>query len=115
MSADNQEGCPGRPDSGSRLHRREFLKLAAVIPTALSATHLVGAEAATAKAKPADATPMPQIMLGKYSISRLNEPSGRSAAAKRWASTHGKVPSAAPCWAFTTAIGRRAETCTCWG
>ena len=50
--------------------RREFLRTAAAIPAALAATQVLGADASHDKAKPAD-VPMPQIKLGKYSISRL--------------------------------------------
>ena len=55
-----QQGCD----------RREFLRVAAAIPAALAATQVLGADAPTDKVKPAD-VPMPQIKLGKYSISRL--------------------------------------------
>jgi hypothetical protein len=51
--------------------RREFLKAAAAIPAALAAAQVNGADAPTDKAPPADAAKMPQIALGKHSISRL--------------------------------------------
>jgi hypothetical protein len=51
--------------------RRQFLGAATAIPAALSATQLLSGEAANVQAKPADAAPMPHIMLGKHSISRL--------------------------------------------
>ena len=55
----------------SQQGRREFLKAATAIPAALATTQVFGANAQSDKPRPADATPMPQIMLGKYSISRL--------------------------------------------
>jgi hypothetical protein len=45
--------------------------VAAAIPTALVATQTPGADAPADRARSADATPMPQIRLGKYLISRL--------------------------------------------
>ncbi|MGA2617954.1 MAG: hypothetical protein ABSF26_10115 [Thermoguttaceae bacterium] len=62
--------CP-RDDSPAQTHdRRRFLEAAAAIPAALAATRLLGDEAAAGK-QPADATLMPHISLGKYSVSRL--------------------------------------------
>ena len=68
MSANDPQRRQGR---SSPQDRREFLKVAAAIPAALAATQMLGADAPAGKPKPADATPMPQISLGKYSISRL--------------------------------------------
>ena len=63
MSADHQQGCPAsRPD------RREFLKAAATVSAAITSTQVLSAEGTP---KPASAAPMPQISLGKYSVSRL--------------------------------------------
>ncbi|MBU4272542.1 MAG: hypothetical protein KKA28_11835 [Planctomycetes bacterium] len=45
--------------------------MAASVPAALATTQLLGADVPGDQAKSADATPMPQISLGKYSISRL--------------------------------------------
>jgi hypothetical protein len=70
MSA-NDPQRPQDRSAGQACDRRRFLEAAATVPAALATTHLLGAEAATDKAKPADATPMPRMLLGKYSISRL--------------------------------------------
>ena len=56
---------------GRECHRREFLTVAAAIPAALAAAGLCGVEADASEAKPGDAAKMPQISLGKHSISRL--------------------------------------------
>ena len=62
MSTDNQ-GCPA-----SRHDRREFLKAAAAVSGVMTATQTLGADGTP---KPPNAAPMPQISLGKYSVSRL--------------------------------------------
>ncbi|MGA2255135.1 MAG: hypothetical protein ABSG53_10775 [Thermoguttaceae bacterium] len=65
---------PRRPKDGSAdqaCDRRRFLEVAAAVPAALATTHLLGDDAVSDKANSADATPMPQISLGNYSISRL--------------------------------------------
>jgi hypothetical protein len=56
---------------GRECDRREFLTVAAAIPAALAAAGLCGVEADAGEAKPGDAAKMPQIPLGKHSISRL--------------------------------------------
>ena len=71
MTTDSPQRSPQGSARPLQQDRREFLKLAAAIPTALAATQARGADAPADKAKPADTTPMPQIQLGKYSISRL--------------------------------------------
>src|SRR3990172_5499910 len=62
---------PRRPQACSagrhQQDRRDFLKVAVTIPATLVTTQTVGADAPA----PADATSMPQIRLGDYSISRL--------------------------------------------
>jgi hypothetical protein len=63
MSADHRQDCPD-----CRHHRREFLKAAAAASVAMTATQALGANSAP---KPPTAAPMPQISLGKYSVSRL--------------------------------------------
>ena len=68
MSADDPQRSQGL--CSSQQDRREFLKAAAAIPAALTATQIFAADAPSGKPKP-DAAPMPQISLGKYSISRL--------------------------------------------
>ncbi len=70
MTDDNPQRSQSCPAGPSRKGRRDFLKLAAAIPAALGAAQALGADSPAAKSKP-DATPMPQISLGKYSISRL--------------------------------------------
>ena len=73
MTADNpnrSQDCPAG-SSQQGCHRREFLGAAAAIPAAMATTQMLGADVPTDKAKPADATSMPQISLGKHSISRL--------------------------------------------
>jgi hypothetical protein len=62
MSADNQGGPASPPD------RREFLKAAAAVSAALTATQMLGADGTL---KPVTGTLMPHIALGKYSVSRL--------------------------------------------
>jgi hypothetical protein len=62
VSTDNQ-GCPA-----SRHDRREFLKAAAAVSGVMTATQTLGADGTP---KPPNAAPMPQISLGKYSVSRL--------------------------------------------
>jgi len=64
---------PGDVSDGSR---REFLKKAAVLPAALAIAHSAGNSLA---AKAAEKTKLPQLRLGKYSLSRLicgNNPFG---------------------------------------
>lgn len=70
MSA-SETGRPQNQCADKGCDRRRFLGAAAAVPAALVSTHLLGADLAAGKARPADATPMPQIALGKYSISRL--------------------------------------------
>ena len=70
MCAENQDRGQDCPAGSARQDRREFLKVVAAIPAALAAAQTLAANATAGKAKP-DATPMPQISLGKYSISRL--------------------------------------------
>lgn len=73
--------CPPQADL-PRCHREEwdrrrFLAAgtmyawSAAVPAALAATHLLAADAPGDNAKSAHAVPMPQITLGKHSISRL--------------------------------------------
>ncbi|MBC8869440.1 MAG: hypothetical protein H8E44_08485 [Planctomycetes bacterium] len=73
MTADNPNRSQDCPAGSSQpgCHRREFLGAAAAIPAAMATTQMLGADVPTDKAKPPDATPMPQISLGKHSISRL--------------------------------------------
>jgi len=51
--------------------RREFLKAVAAIPAALAVAGVGGADASVGEANPSEAVKMPQISLGKHSISRL--------------------------------------------
>ena len=70
----NHPRCSQDCPAGSLQHghdRREFLKAAAAIPAALAATGVYGADALVDEGKSAEAAIMPQISLGKYSISRL--------------------------------------------
>jgi hypothetical protein len=63
---DISTGC-----SQHEYQRRDFLKMAAAIPMALTAAGVCGTDASAGEAKPGDATKMPLIPLGKHSISRL--------------------------------------------
>lgn len=58
------------PQSDRQPGRREFLKQVGAIPAALAASQ-VAAQATGAEAAPADSPKLPQIKLGKYSVSRL--------------------------------------------
>jgi hypothetical protein len=71
MTIDNPRRSQECPVASSQQDRRDFLKLAAAIPAALATTQVFGVDAQSDTAKPADAALMPQISLGKYSISRL--------------------------------------------
>lgn len=73
MTADNPYRSQDCPDGSSQeeWRRRKFLSAAAAIPAAMATPRMLGADAPTDKAKPTDATRMPQISLGKHSISRL--------------------------------------------
>jgi hypothetical protein len=51
--------------------RREFLKVAAAIPAVVAAAGVCGTDASAGEANTAEAAKMPQISLGKHSISRL--------------------------------------------
>ncbi len=63
MSADHQQDCPAsRPD------RRDFLKAAAAVSAAMTVTQVLGDDGTPRRA---DTAPMPQVSLGKYSVSRL--------------------------------------------
>ena len=73
MSTDYPRGSQDCP-AGAFQHgcgRREFLKAAAAIPAAVAAAGVCGAHATAGEATPAEAAKMPQISLGKHSISRL--------------------------------------------
>ena len=59
--------------------RREFLKKAAVLPAVLAVAQNAGNSSAAKPAPPAEKTKLPQLRLGKYSLSRLicgNNPFG---------------------------------------
>ena len=71
MTDDNSHYSQECYASSSQQGRRDFLKVAAAVPAALATAQVLGAEAQGDKAKPVFDTPMPHIMLGKYSISRL--------------------------------------------
>lgn len=73
MSTGNPRYSQDRPTDSSHpgCDRREFLKVAVAIPAALAAPGVCIADTSADKAKPVDAIKMPQIPLGKYSISRL--------------------------------------------
>jgi hypothetical protein len=62
--------CPDRPQDcpDSRHDRRNFLKATAAVSAALIAAPGLGADVAST---PGDSAPMPQITLGKHSVSRL--------------------------------------------
>ena len=67
---------PGDVSGGGR---REFLKKAAVLPAALAVAHNAGNFSAAESASTAEKTKLPQLRLGKYSLSRLicgNNPFG---------------------------------------
>jgi len=51
--------------------RREFLKAAAAIPAALAAAGVGGIDGLAGEANPSAAAKMPQVSLGKHTISRL--------------------------------------------
>jgi hypothetical protein len=63
MCADRPQDCPD-----SRHDRREFLKATAAISAAMIAAPALGADG---ESTPGDSAPMPQITLGKHSVSRL--------------------------------------------
>ena len=71
MTSDHTHDPQGCPASSCQQDRRKFLKAAAAIPAAVAAAQSLGAGAPADRSNPIDATPMPQILLGKYSISRL--------------------------------------------
>ncbi|MGA2618242.1 MAG: hypothetical protein ABSF26_11570 [Thermoguttaceae bacterium] len=62
---------PQHRPAGRVCDRRRFLEAAVAIPAALAAAQPLHAEAPVSQAKPAEATPMPQIRLGKHPVSRL--------------------------------------------
>ena len=135
MSNDNQQGCEGCP--ASRPDRREFLKAAAAVSTAMTVTQ---ASALTALRSPRPPLPCRRSRSGNTRCSRLswdattstaagtsllsckgrlanttrrNGQSRHCAAARRWASTPGSRTSEGRCWGSSTACDRQAERCRC--